>query len=80
MAVDTSLIPLGSRVFIRAYCGTVGKGWAIAGDTGSAITGRHIDMYRRPPESADDQGQRLDDQRILVIPPGARAPRRMPRC
>lgn len=79
-AVDPRLIPLGSRVFVPAYCGTAGKGWMRAADTGGAITGRHIDVYRTPPKTMDDQGQMLARQAIYVIPPGAKAPKRLPRC
>jgi 3D (Asp-Asp-Asp) domain-containing protein len=68
IAVDPRLIPLGSRVFIPAYRG-LGGGWFIAQDTGGAIRGRHVDVYRPAPQSPADQGRYMTDQRILVIPP-----------
>jgi 3D (Asp-Asp-Asp) domain-containing protein len=68
IAVDPRLIPLGSRVFIPAYR-NIGGGWFIAQDTGGAIKGRHVDVYRPPPVSQDDLGRYLTGQRILVIPP-----------
>jgi hypothetical protein len=69
LAVDPRLIPMGSRVYIPAY-----KRWFLAQDTGGAILGTHVDVYRPPPSSSDDVGRYLRNQRILVIPPGQRAP------
>ena len=69
IAVDPRLIPLGSRVYVPAYR-QLGGGWFMAQDTGGAIKGRHIDVYRPPPASRDDLGRYMTDQRILVIPPG----------
>ncbi|WP_394220111.1 ubiquitin-like domain-containing protein [Halobacillus trueperi] len=39
VAVDPSVIPLGSRVWVEGY------GYAIAGDTGGAINGNRIDLF-----------------------------------
>ena len=66
----TRLIPLGSRVYIAAYRHTAGGGWFTAQDTGGAIIGRHVDVYRSPPASAGIGGNYYEDQRIYVIPPG----------
>jgi 3D (Asp-Asp-Asp) domain-containing protein len=68
IAVDPRLIPLGSRVYVPAYRHN-GGGWFVANDTGGAIKGRHIDVYRPPPVSPTDLGRYLTRQRILVIPP-----------
>jgi 3D (Asp-Asp-Asp) domain-containing protein len=38
IAVDPSVIPLGSHVYVPGY------GYAIAADTGGMINGRHIDL------------------------------------
>ncbi|MFL5860234.1 MAG: 3D domain-containing protein [Solirubrobacteraceae bacterium] len=69
IAVDPGVIPLGSRVFVPAYRNDGHGGWFIAQDTGGAITGRHIDVYRPPPASPFDTGQSLASQRIFVIKP-----------
>ncbi len=68
IAVDPKLIPLGSLVYVPAYRPLNKDGWFRADDTGGAILGRHIDVYRRPPESSSDQGRYLKDRRIFVVP------------
>jgi 3D (Asp-Asp-Asp) domain-containing protein len=74
IAVDPRLIPLGSHVYVPAYR-HIGGGWFVAQDTGGAIKGRHIDVYRSAPTSPDDLGRYMTGQRILVIPPEGGAPR-----
>ena len=65
------LIPLGSRIYIPYYRDVPGAtGWFTANDTGGAIKGRHVDVYRRPPATPDDGGRNLVQQRIYVVPPG----------
>ena len=59
IAVDPNVIPLGSRVYVPAYRNDGHGGWFIAADTGGAINGRHIDVYRSPPASSADSGQYL---------------------
>jgi 3D (Asp-Asp-Asp) domain-containing protein len=68
IAVDPRLIPLGSHVYVPGYR-HIGGGWFIAQDTGGAIKGRHIDVYRPAPVSPDNLGRYMTRQRILVIPP-----------
>lgn len=68
VAVDPKLIPLGSLVYVPAYKPLNKDGWFRADDTGGAIIGRHIDVYRRPPESPADQGRYLKGRRIFVVP------------
>lgn len=70
IAVDPSLIPLGSRVYIAAYRNTAGGGWFRAEDVGGAIIGRHIDVFRPPPPRAGIGGNYFSNQRVYVIPPG----------
>ena len=69
IAVDPSVIPLGSRIYVPAYRNDGYGGWFIAQDTGGAINGRHIDVYRSPPASPLDTGESLAAQRIFVIKP-----------
>ncbi len=69
IAVDPSVIPLGSRVYIPAYRHDRYGGWFIAQDTGGAISGRHIDLYRSPPALPTEGGQHLTGRRIMVIKP-----------
>jgi 3D (Asp-Asp-Asp) domain-containing protein len=69
IAVDPSVIPLGSRVYVPAYQHDGHGGWFIAQDTGGAVNGHHIDVFRSPPASANDSGHTLTGQRIYVIKP-----------
>jgi 3D (Asp-Asp-Asp) domain-containing protein len=72
LAVDPRLIPRGSRVYIPFYARHgLGRGWFVAQDTGGAIIGRHVDVYRPPPATLSDLGRYLRHQRVLVVPPGA---------
>jgi 3D (Asp-Asp-Asp) domain-containing protein len=68
IAVDPKLIPEGSRVYVPAYR-SINGGWFLAQDTGSAIKGRHIDVFRPPPASPAELARRMTDQRIYVVPP-----------
>jgi 3D (Asp-Asp-Asp) domain-containing protein len=64
VAVDPRLIPRGSRIYIPAY-----RRWLVAQDTGGAILGAHIDVFRPPPASLSDSGRFLEHQRVYVVPP-----------
>jgi 3D (Asp-Asp-Asp) domain-containing protein len=70
IAVDPKLIPLGSHVYVPAYRKLGLSGWFTAQDTGGAIRGRHIDVYRPAPASPSNLGRYMTGQRIYVIPPG----------
>ncbi len=74
VAVDPSLIPLGSWVYLPAYRSGPGHGWFMAEDTGGAIVGRHIDVYRPPPASPSDPGVTLFGSDVYVLPPGTHLP------
>jgi hypothetical protein len=68
VAVDPKVVPLGSRVFLPAYCDTPARGWFRALDTGGAIIGFHFDVYRAPPATLVLHS--LHGQRAYVLPPG----------
>jgi 3D (Asp-Asp-Asp) domain-containing protein len=69
IAVDPSVIPMGSRVYIPAYKHDGYGGWFVAQDTGGAINGHHVDVYRPPPASPTSGGHYYTGQRIYVIRP-----------
>ncbi len=69
IAVDPRVIPLGSRVYIPAYRHDGYGGWFLAQDTGGAIVGHRIDVYRSPPQSPNDGGQYLTGESAFVIRP-----------
>lgn len=59
IAVDPSVIPLGSKVWVEGY------GYAIAGDTGGAIKGNKIDVFVPTKEQAYAFGRKT--VRIKII-------------
>ncbi|GAB2557363.1 LysM peptidoglycan-binding domain-containing protein [Gracilibacillus alcaliphilus] len=59
IAVDPSVIPLGSKVYVEGY------GEAIAGDTGGAIKGNKIDVHVPTKDEAFGWGVRSVDVTIL---------------
>ncbi len=69
VATDTSFIPRGSLVWVGAYKARNGDGWFRADDTGGAVRGRHIDVYRKPPRWPGDATTRRN-QRLYVVPKG----------
>ncbi len=68
VAVDLSLIPRGSLVYVPAYKPKNKDGWFRADDTGGAIKGRHIDVYRPPPKRSSDSGNYMTGAKIFVVP------------
>jgi hypothetical protein len=78
VAVDPRLIPQGSSIFVPAYCHTPSGGWFTAADTGGAIIGAHIDVFRAPPAERW-RFRTLHGQKIFVVPPGFRRPAQL-RC
>jgi 3D (Asp-Asp-Asp) domain-containing protein len=69
VAVDPRLIPEGSRIYIPAYR-HINGGWFLAQDTGGAIIGRHIDVYRPPTSETFGSGRLTLGERVYIIPPG----------
>lgn len=59
IAVDPSVIPLGTEVWVEGY------GTAIAGDTGGAIHGNKIDVHMPSREAALEFGSRQVEVKIL---------------
>lgn len=59
IAVDPSVIPLGSKVWVEGY------GEAIAGDTGGAIKGKKIDVYFSSSSACYSWGNRTVQIKIL---------------
>jgi 3D (Asp-Asp-Asp) domain-containing protein len=73
VAVDPRTIPEGSHIYIPAYA-AVNGGWFEADDTGGAIIGRHIDIFRPPPANPADQGNFATGQRVYIVAPGQPLP------
>lgn len=59
VAVDPSVIPLGSRVWVSGY------GEAIAGDTGGAIKGNRIDLHVPNKQAASSFGRQTVTVKVL---------------
>jgi 3D (Asp-Asp-Asp) domain-containing protein len=75
VAVDPSVIPMHSHIYIPAYQ-SINGGWFEADDTGGAIIGRHIDVFRPPPanpNSGDGLGF-VTGQTVYIVPPGVPLP------
>lgn len=59
VAVDPSVIPLGTKLHVEGY------GYAVAADTGGAIKGRRIDVLFRSNEEALEWGRRTVKVKVL---------------
>lgn len=59
IAVDPSVIPLGSKVWVEGY------GTAVAGDTGGAIKGNRIDLFVSSKEQAYRFGRKQVKIRVI---------------
>ncbi|UBK81869.1 hypothetical protein KLF50_06645 [Clostridium perfringens] len=62
IAVDPSVIPLGSKVYIPGY------GYAIASDTGGVIKGNIIDLYMNSHDECISLGRRQVTLHIVAYP------------
>ena len=62
VAVDSSVIPLGSKVYVEGY------GVAIASDTGGAIIGNKIDLFMNSEAECLQFGRRPVTVKILAYP------------
>ncbi|MGV3487485.1 MAG: peptidoglycan-binding protein [Tuberibacillus sp.] len=59
VAVDPSVIPLGTKLYVDGY------GYAVAGDTGGAIKGNRIDLFMASRDDALHWGRRTVKVKIL---------------
>jgi 3D (Asp-Asp-Asp) domain-containing protein len=59
VSVDPRIVPLGTKVYVEGY------GYAIAGDTGGAIKGNHVDLLVRDTQTARNWGRRTVKLTIL---------------
>jgi len=62
IAVDPSVIPLGSKVYVDGY------GYAIAADTGGAIKGNKIDLYLNSSSECFSWGRRGVNVLLVAYP------------
>lgn len=63
IAVDPTIIPLGSHLYVEGY----GEGWAV--DTGSAIRGYIIDVWLPDPQTCREWGRKKNvEVQILEVP------------
>ena len=62
IAVDPSVIPLGSKVYVDGY------GYAIASDTGGAIKGNAVDLYLNSSSDCRKWGRRQVDVLVVAYP------------
>lgn len=65
IAVDTSVVPLGTKVFVEGLNGAGNYGYAVAADTGSAIKNNKIDLYMDTHEQALSWGVKYVNLYIL---------------
>jgi len=65
VAVDPSVIPLGTRLYIEAVDGSWTYGYCVAGDTGGAIKGNRIDLFYNSRAEALAFGRRQANVYIL---------------
>lgn len=73
IAVDPSVIPMGTKVYIEGTNGAWDYGYAIAGDTGGSIKGNIIDLYMNGESACSSWGVKyvniyvLEDQSVDIF-------------
>ena len=65
IAVDTSVVPLGTNVYVEGLYGAGNYGYAVAAETGSAIKNMKIDLYMDTHEQALSWGVKTVNLYIL---------------
>lgn len=59
IAVDPSIIPLGTKVYVEGY------GYAVAGDTGGDVSGKKIDVFFASESKANNWGSHRVEIKVL---------------
>lgn len=62
IAVDPTVIPIGSKVYVEGY------GYAVAADTGGAIKGNKIDVYFNSSGECSSWGRKQVQVKIIAYP------------
>ncbi len=60
VAVDPNVIPLGTHMYIEGY------GYAVAGDIGGAVKGKHVDVFLPSLQAAEAYGRQKDTKVYLL--------------
>ena len=70
-AVDPSVIPIGSRIYVPHFRSASNHGWFVAQDVGHTIIDHQIDLYVPPPRNPDPDLEFAGRLRVEVYPPRA---------
>ncbi|MDD6308911.1 MAG: G5 domain-containing protein [Clostridia bacterium] len=65
IAVDPSVIPLGTKLYVEAADGSWTYGYCVAGDTGSGIRGNRVDLFFNTSIEAKSFGRRSVNVYVL---------------
>ncbi len=65
IAVDPSVIPLGTRLYVEAADGSWAYGYCVAGDTGSGIYGNRVDLFFNTRQEVRNFGRRTVNVYVL---------------
>lgn len=65
IAVDPSVIPLGTKLYVEAADGSWAYGYCVAGDTGSGIYGNRVDLFFNTRTEVRNFGRRTVNVYIL---------------
>ncbi len=65
IAVDPSVIPLGTRLYVEAADGSWTYGYCVAGDTGSGVYGNKVDLFFNTRQEVLNFGRRTATVYIL---------------
>lgn len=65
IAVDPSVIPLGTKLYVEAADGSWAYGYCVAGDTGSGIYGNRVDLFFNTRQEVRNFGRRTVNVYVL---------------